>query len=112
MVLFRNRFKSVILIITLSFFFIAQQVDPEEQSPQELQKLKEKFKKKGPYVLGEIISGNKWGGKRHVKVIGQFKGRERIEGQWYWDEVTAGPANLLECQSRSEGQGTWIAIRK
>jgi len=72
----------------------------------------EAFEEKGPYVLGEIISGSKWGGRRHVKVMGQFKGKDRIEGQWTWDEVTAGPISVPECESRSEGQGTWVAIRK
>lgn len=72
----------------------------------------EEFSEKGPYVLGEIISGNKWGGKNSVKVMGQFKGENRIEGQWVWDGVTAGPANIPECESESHGQGTWIAIRK
>lgn len=66
----------------------------------------------GPYVYGETISGNKWGGKRSVKVVGQIKGENRIEGQWVWDEVTAGPGNIPECEGKSYGSGKWAAIKK
>ena len=63
-------------------------------------------------ALGTITSGNKWGGKYTVKVVGHFKGENRIEGQWEWYGVTAGPVNIPECTSKLEGSGNWVAIKK
>ena len=62
-------------------------------------------------ALGVIISGNKWGGKSTMKVVGSFKGENRIEGWWQWNGITAGPANIPECTSVSEGSGNWVAIK-
>jgi len=70
------------------------------------------FRGKGPRVYWEIISGNKWGGKRTVVVRGQIKSENRIEGQWIWDEVTAGPGNIPECEGKSYGSGNLVAVRK
>jgi hypothetical protein len=55
----------------------------------------------GIVVYGEIINGNKLGGKRSVKVVGQIKDKNRIEGQWVWDEVTAESGNIPECAGKS-----------
>lgn len=67
---------------------------------------------KGPYVYGEIIAGNKWGGKSSLAVVGQFKNENRIEGQWEFKENTAGPISVPECEGKSYGSGNWTAVRK
>ena len=36
-----------------------------------------------------------------MKVVGQIKDKNRIEGQWVWDEVTAEPGNIPECAGKS-----------
>lgn len=65
----------------------------------------------GIFVYGEISGGNKWGGKATMKVVGSFKGENRIEGWWQLNEITAGPANIPECTAVSEGSGNWVAIK-
>jgi hypothetical protein len=67
---------------------------------------------KGPYVYGDIIAGNKWGGKSSLTVTGRFKSENKIEGQWEFSEVTAGPISIPECEGKSYGSGKWVAIKK
>jgi len=66
----------------------------------------------GIVAEGEIISGNKWGGRNSLRVVGHFKSDNRIEGFWVWDGNTAGPINIPECTSKLEGSGKWVAEKK
>ena len=63
----------------------------------------------GIVAEGEIISGNKWGGRNSLRVVGHLKSDNRIEGFWVWDGNTAGPINIPECTSKLEGSGKWVA---
>jgi len=63
-------------------------------------------------AYGEIISGNKWGGRNSLKVVGHFKSDNRIEGSWIWEGNTAGPINVPGCTSKLEGSGKWVAEKK
>lgn len=68
----------------------------------------------GPGIVmeGEVVSGNKWGGKGSFHVTGRLVDEHRIEGSWRFEETTAGPANIPECTSVSYGTGTWVAVQK
>lgn len=66
-------------------------------------------------VIGEVRSGTSGGGKGSFLVTGQFKGEDRIEGQWVAKTVAGSWGEIkspLACPWQENGSGTWVAVRK
>lgn len=66
----------------------------------------------GIIMIGKNIDATKWGGKNEFSVFGKLVSDSRIEGTWKYEGKDGGPIDIPECFSKSNGFGTWVAVKK
>jgi hypothetical protein len=62
-------------------------------------------------LLGEDINGL-GSGKNSFVVQGHFVNNHRIEGRWYFYEITNPLPGPYKCISESTGKGNWVAVKE